>query len=54
VTVVEYLDAITPGMDGEGKKNFMRIFSKKQRFVNFVIGGRAVQGHRSEQTKAPK
>lgn len=36
VTVIEYLDRITPGMDGEVSKQFMRIL-KKQGFV-FKLG----------------
>ena len=49
VTVVEYLDAITPGMDGEVQKNFMRILKKQG--VNFVMGA-AVQGTEASKTKA--
>ncbi len=41
VTVVEYLDAITPGMDAEVAKSFERIL-KKQGF-KFILGA-AVQG----------
>ncbi|MCL7463629.1 dihydrolipoyl dehydrogenase [Phaeovulum sp. NW3] len=41
VTVVEYLDAITPGMDGEVAKSFQRILSKQG--LKFVLGA-AVQG----------
>ncbi|PFG62438.1 dihydrolipoamide dehydrogenase [Thioclava sp. ES.031] len=41
VTVVEYLDAITPGMDGEVSKNFQKILSKQG--LKFVMGA-AVQG----------
>ncbi|MBL9053473.1 MAG: dihydrolipoyl dehydrogenase [Tabrizicola sp.] len=40
VTVVEYLDAITPGMDGEVAKTFQRILSKQG--LKFVLGA-AVQ-----------
>ncbi|WP_274962759.1 dihydrolipoyl dehydrogenase [Thioclava electrotropha] len=40
VTVVEYLDAITPGMDGEVSKNFQKILSKQG--LKFVMGA-AVQ-----------
>jgi dihydrolipoamide dehydrogenase len=41
VTVVEYLDAITPGMDAEVAKTFQRILSKQG--LKFVMGA-AVQG----------
>ncbi len=40
VTVVEYLDAITPGMDGEVAKTFQRILTKQG--LTFVLGA-AVQ-----------
>jgi dihydrolipoamide dehydrogenase len=40
VTVVEYLDAITPGMDGEVAKTFQRILAKQG--LKFVLGA-AVQ-----------
>ena len=41
VTVVEYLDAITPGMDAEVAKTFQRILQKQG--LKFVLGA-AVQG----------
>lgn len=41
VTVVEFLDAITPGMDGEVAKNFQKILAKQG--FKFVLGA-AVQG----------
>lgn len=41
VTVVEYLDAITPGMDAEVAKTFQRILSRQG--LKFVMGA-AVQG----------
>ncbi len=41
VTVVEYLDAITPGMDAEVAKSFQRILTKQG--FKFVLGA-AVQG----------
>ena len=41
VTVVEYLDAITPGMDAEVAKSFQRILSKQG--LKFIMGA-AVQG----------
>ncbi|MFN7222878.1 MAG: dihydrolipoyl dehydrogenase [Paracoccaceae bacterium] len=46
VTVVEYLDAITPGMDAEVAKSFQRILAKQG--LNFVLGA-AVKG--AEVTK---
>ncbi|WP_210528013.1 dihydrolipoyl dehydrogenase [Rubellimicrobium arenae] len=59
VTVVEYLDAITPGMDGEVSKQFQRLLQKQG--LTFVLGT-AVQGvertatgatvvHRSRKTE---
>ena len=41
VTVVEYLDAITPGMDAEIAKTFQRILTKQG--LKFILGA-AVQG----------
>lgn len=41
VTVVEYLDVITPGMDGEVQKQFQKILSKQG--LKFVLGA-AVKG----------
>jgi dihydrolipoamide dehydrogenase len=41
VTVVEYLDAITPGMDGDVVKTFERILKKQG--LKFILGA-AVQG----------
>ncbi|WP_295046464.1 FAD-dependent oxidoreductase, partial [uncultured Paracoccus sp.] len=41
VTVVEYLDAITPGMDGEVQKQFQKILTKQG--LTFVLGA-AVSG----------
>lgn len=41
VTVIEYLDAITPGMDGEVQKQFQRILSKQG--LKFILGA-AVSG----------
>jgi len=49
VTVVEYLDAITPGMDGEVQKTFQRILKKQG--LDFVMGA-AVQGVEALKTKA--
>lgn len=47
VTVVEYLDAITPGMDAEVAKAFQKILAKQG--IKFVLGA-AVQG--AEVTEA--
>ena len=47
VTVVEYLDAITPGMDAEVAKTFQRILTKQG--LKFILGA-AVQS----ATKAKK
>lgn len=41
VTVVEYLDAITPGMDGEVQKQFQKILTRQG--LNFILGA-AVSG----------
>ena len=41
VTVVEYLDAVAPGMDGEVAKSFQRILAKQG--LKFILGA-AVQG----------
>ena len=49
VTVVEFLDAITPGMDAEVQKTFQRILSKQG--LNFIMGA-AVQGVETTKTKA--
>jgi len=49
VTVVEYLDAITPGMDGEVAKSFQKILSKQG--LKFVLGA-AVQGTEVAEGKA--
>lgn len=49
VTVIEYLDQITPGMDGEICKTFQRSL-KKQGF-NFILGA-AVQKVETRKTKA--
>ncbi|WP_112321906.1 dihydrolipoyl dehydrogenase [Oceanibium sediminis] len=48
VTVIEFLDQITPGMDGEIQKTFQRML-KKQGF-NFLMGS-AVQGVEKLKTK---
>jgi dihydrolipoamide dehydrogenase len=49
VTVVEYLDAITPGMDKEVQKTFQRILKKQG--LNFVMGA-AVHSVDKLKTKA--
>jgi dihydrolipoamide dehydrogenase len=49
VTVVEYLDAITPGMDAEVAKTFQRILAKQG--LKFVLGA-AVQGVTTKGGKA--
>ena len=49
VTVVEYLDAITPGMDAEVQKTFQRILKKQG--LEFVMGA-AVQKVDATKTKA--
>ena len=49
VTVVEYLDAITPGMDAEVQKTFQRILKKQG--LDFVMGA-AVQKAEAAKGKA--
>ena len=49
VTVVEFLDHITPGMDGEISKSFQRILAKQG--LNFVLNA-AVQKAEASKTKA--
>ena len=49
VTVVEFLDAITPGMDTEVQKTFQRILKKQG--VKFIMSA-AVQGVERLKTKA--
>ena len=49
VTVVEYLDFITPGMDAEVQRQFQKILSKQG--LNFILGA-AVQGVDASKTKA--
>ncbi|MDT8344755.1 MAG: dihydrolipoyl dehydrogenase [Thermohalobaculum sp.] len=48
VTVIEYLDQITPGQDGEVVKHFQRILQKQG--LKFVLGA-AVQGVEALKTK---
>ena len=49
VTVIEYLEAITPGMDAEVQKTFQRILKKQG--LNFVMGS-AVQSVEIARNKA--
>ncbi|QFU07836.1 Dihydrolipoyl dehydrogenase 3 [Rhodobacteraceae bacterium THAF1] len=49
VTVVEYLDTITPGMDGEVQKTFQKILAKQG--MEFILGA-AVQGVEVKGQKA--
>ncbi|THD76339.1 dihydrolipoyl dehydrogenase [Thalassobius vesicularis] len=49
VTVVEFLDNITPGMDGEIQKNFLKLLKKQG--LEFVLGA-AVQKVEATKTKA--
>ena len=49
VTVIEFLDAITPGMDAEIQKTFQRTLKKQG--LNFVMGA-AVQSVEAMKTKA--
>jgi dihydrolipoamide dehydrogenase len=49
VTVVEFLDHITPGMDGEVQKQFQKLLKKQG--LNFIMGA-AVQSVEAMKTKA--
>ncbi|MGR3634430.1 MAG: dihydrolipoyl dehydrogenase [Shimia sp.] len=49
VTVVEYMDAITPGMDADVQRTFKRILEKQG--LKFVMGA-AVSGVETTKTKA--
>ena len=49
VTVVEYLDAVCPGMDKDVQRNFKRILEKQG--LTFIMGA-AVQGVDATKTKA--
>ncbi|PTQ70711.1 dihydrolipoyl dehydrogenase [Celeribacter persicus] len=49
VTVVEYMDFITPGMDGEVQRQFQKILGKQG--FNFILGA-AVSGVEATKTKA--
>lgn len=48
VTVIEFLDVITPGMDGEIQKTFQRTLKKQG--LNFIMGA-AVQSVEATKTK---
>ncbi len=49
VTVIEFLDVVTPGMDGEIQKTFMRTLKKQG--LKFIMGA-AVQKTEATKTKA--
>ncbi|TNE65520.1 MAG: dihydrolipoyl dehydrogenase [Rhodobacteraceae bacterium] len=49
VTVVEYMDFITPGMDGEVQRQFQKILGKQG--FTFILGA-AVSGVEASKTKA--
>lgn len=49
VTVIEYLDVVTPGMDPEIQKNFQRLLKKQG--LTFIMGA-AVQKAEAGKTKA--
>ena len=49
VTVVEYMDAITPGMDADVQRSFKRLLEKQG--LTFIMGA-AVQGVDASKTKA--
>ncbi|RFP90095.1 dihydrolipoyl dehydrogenase [Rhodobacteraceae bacterium 63075] len=49
VTVVEYMDTITPGMDADVQRTFKRILEKQG--LSFIMGA-AVQGVEAMKTKA--
>jgi dihydrolipoamide dehydrogenase len=49
VTVVEYLDAVCPGMDKDVQRSFKRILEKQS--LTFIMGA-AVQGVEASKTKA--
>lgn len=49
VTVIEFLDAVTPGMDAEIQKTFQRTLKKQG--LNFIMGA-AVQKTEATKTKA--
>ena len=47
VTIIEYLDCITPGMDTEVQKTFQRILKKQG--ISFILGA-AVQSARKSKS----
>ncbi len=49
VTVIEFLDAVTPGMDGEIQRQFQKMMTKQG--LNFIMGA-AVQGVEVKGNKA--
>ena len=49
VTVVEYMDAVCPGMDKDVQRSFKRVLKKQG--LKFVMGA-AVQGVETSKTKA--
>jgi dihydrolipoamide dehydrogenase len=49
VTVIEFLDVITPGMDGEVQKQFQKLLQKQG--LEFIMGA-AVQSTKTTKTKA--
>ena len=49
VTVIEFLDAVTPGMDAEIQKNFQKMLTKQG--LKFIMGA-AVQGVEAKGNKA--
>ncbi|GAB5365103.1 hypothetical protein AAMO2058_001028000 [Amorphochlora amoebiformis] len=57
VTVIEFLDRITPGIDAEIAKQFQTILSRKQKLMNFKLGtkvlGASVEGGKVLLKTAP-
>jgi dihydrolipoamide dehydrogenase len=49
VTVVEFMDAVTPGMDAEVQRSFQKMLTKQG--LTFIMGA-AVQGTETNKTKA--
>ena len=49
VTVVEFMDAVTPGMDAEVQRSFQKLLTKQG--ITFIMGA-AVQGTETNKTKA--
>jgi len=48
VTVVEFMDAVTPGMDAEVQRSFQKLLTKQG--ITFIMGA-AVQGTETNKTK---